>query len=203
MIDMLKIGKFISECRKNKNLTQAQLAEKLEITDRAVSKWENGKSLPDAGIMLDVCEILGTNVNELLSGEKLDSKNYKEMAEKNLISLAKQEEKFNKKMLRMEFAIGYFALLGFLIMLFFAEFIDSESVWKIALSIVAFVFLLTGVTIALKIEQSTGYYECKNCHKRYVPTMKSVYFAPHFGRTRYMKCPHCKKRSWQKKVFVK
>ena len=80
-MDQLKIGKFISKCRKDINLTQAQLAEKLNITDRAVSKWENGRSLPDASIMLDLCNILNISVNELLIGEKIDM-NEKENEEK-------------------------------------------------------------------------------------------------------------------------
>lgn len=70
-----EIGKFIAKYRKEKNLTQAQLAEKLNITDRAVSKWENGKSMPDSSIMLELCEILGITVNELLSGEKITMEN--------------------------------------------------------------------------------------------------------------------------------
>ena len=68
-MDQIKIGSFIAERRKSKSLTQAQLAEKLNITDRAVSKWENGRSLPDSSIMLDLCEILGITVDELLKGE--------------------------------------------------------------------------------------------------------------------------------------
>lgn len=73
------IGKFVAACRKEKGLTQKQLAEKLNITDRAVSKWETGKSIPDAAIMLDLCQILGISANELLSGEKrlLHSRNDK------------------------------------------------------------------------------------------------------------------------------
>ena len=68
-MDQIKIGNFIAERRRLKNLTQAQLAEMLGITDRAVSKWENGRSLPDSGIMLELCSILGITVNELLCGE--------------------------------------------------------------------------------------------------------------------------------------
>jgi transcriptional regulator with XRE-family HTH domain len=70
-MDQIKIGKFIASCRKEKGMTQAYLAEKLGISDRAVSKWETGKSLPDTGIMLELCELLNINVNELLSGEKI------------------------------------------------------------------------------------------------------------------------------------
>ncbi|MDY6356798.1 MAG: helix-turn-helix transcriptional regulator, partial [Catonella sp.] len=68
-MDQIKIGKFIAFCRKEQGMTQAVLAEKLGISDRAISKWETGKSMPDSGIMLDLCELLKINVNELLSGE--------------------------------------------------------------------------------------------------------------------------------------
>ena len=74
-MNQVMIGKFIAKCRKEKELTQAQLAERLGITDRAVSKWETGKSMPDASVMLELCEILGITVNELLSGEKVDENN--------------------------------------------------------------------------------------------------------------------------------
>lgn len=75
-MNQTEIGKFIAKSRKEKNLTQAHLAEKLNITDRAVSKWETGKSLPDSSIMLELCEILGITVNELLSGEEIDMESY-------------------------------------------------------------------------------------------------------------------------------
>lgn len=88
-----KIGKFILICRKEKGLTQMQLAEKLNITNRAVSKWETGKSMPDASLMLDLCEILGITVNELLSGERIAMEDYKKKAEENLIELHSKKEK--------------------------------------------------------------------------------------------------------------
>ena len=73
-MDQTKIGKFIAECRKKKKLTQMELAEKLNITDRAVSKWENGRAMPDSSIMLELCNLLGITVNELLSGEVIEKK---------------------------------------------------------------------------------------------------------------------------------
>ena len=84
-MDLKKIGRFISSCRKEKGLTQAQLAEYLGITDRAVSKWETGKSLPDPSIMLELYSLLNIDVNELLTGEMMDSEKYRESAENNLI----------------------------------------------------------------------------------------------------------------------
>ena len=91
-MDQDRIGKFIKECRKNKKLTQEQLAEKLGVTYKAVSKWETGKCLPDASLMLELCNILDINANELLTGEKIPEKNYKENAELNLINLNKKKE---------------------------------------------------------------------------------------------------------------
>lgn len=98
-MDQEKIGKFIAKCRKENGYTQAVLAEKLGITDRAVSKWENGKSMPDASIMLELCELLKINVNELLTGEHIIMDNYKDIAEKNLVEMRKQEEKAKKVVL--------------------------------------------------------------------------------------------------------
>ena len=82
-MDQIKIGKFIAECRKKNKLTQMQLAEKLNITDRAISKWENGKGMPDSSIMLDLCNELKISVNELLSGEVIKMEDYKKQAEEN------------------------------------------------------------------------------------------------------------------------
>ena len=88
-MDQIKIGKFIAERRKLKNLTQAQLAEKLNITDRAVSKWENGRSLPDSSIMLELCEMLEITVNDLLSGEVVVMEKYNKELENNLLEIVK------------------------------------------------------------------------------------------------------------------
>lgn len=96
------IGKFISSCRKDKGLTQTQLAEMLNITNRAVSKWETGKSCPDVSIMLELCDILGITVNELLSGERIVMEDYQKKAEENLIELQSKKEKAQKSLLRVE-----------------------------------------------------------------------------------------------------
>ena len=95
-MDQVKIGKFIAQCRKEQKLTQAQLAEKLNITDRAVSKWETGKGMPDSSIMIELCDILGICVNELFSGEKLQMEEYNKKADENLIELKKKNEALNK-----------------------------------------------------------------------------------------------------------
>ena len=114
----IKIGKFIAECRKNSNLTQMQLAEKLNITDRAISKWENGKAMPDSSIMLDLCKELKISVNELLSGEMIDMKNYNKMAEENLFKLNESNEKKKKIILKSAIVIGLLIFIIILIQLY-------------------------------------------------------------------------------------
>ena len=106
-MDLVKTGKFIAECRKENGLTQSQLAEKLNITDKAVSKWETGKGMPDVSIMIELCDILGINVNELLSGEKLSAEKYKEKANENIVSMIKvaDENRKTKNRLILIFAI--------------------------------------------------------------------------------------------------
>lgn len=115
-MDQIKIGKFIASCRKGKNLTQKDLAEKLGITDRAISKWETGRGLPDSSIMLDLCNELGISVNELLSGEKLTIESYQENAEQNLVTMKKVDENMEHKVIIIGklIMVGY-GLLGYLL----------------------------------------------------------------------------------------
>ena len=202
-MDQIKIGKFIAECRKKNNLTQMQLAEKLNITDRAVSKWENGKAMPDSGIMLDLCKELKISVNELLSGEVLEMKNYDENAEKNLLDMVKQKEETDKRLLRIEIIMGWIAILPLLISAVIVSAVPMEEWLGSVIVGTSLIPLLIAAPFALKIEQIAGYYECQKCHHRYVPVYKGVFAAMHYGRTRYMKCPECNKRSWQKKVISK
>ena len=198
-----KIGAFIARRRKEKKLTQAKLASYLGITDRAVSKWERGKGLPDPVYMLEFCRLLDISVNELLTGEFIEETKYQQKAEDNLLIMAKQEVKQTKKMFFYENVIGIGSTIIFTILIFMSVyFVENEGI-KILLFIFAFLFLITGVSIALKIETEEGYYECQKCHHKYIPSYRQVYFAMHIGRTRYMKCPHCQKRSWQKKIYSK
>ena len=201
-MDQIKIGKFITSCRKAQGMTQAGLAEKLGITDRAVSKWETGRSLPDSGIMLELCELLKINVNELLSGERIMAESYDKKAEKNLLAMRQEIEQKNRQMLRMEYWIGGPALVAGLVICAVAAYADLPTGLQIGLIAFAFVLILVVAFIAVGIEQKAGYYECRICRHRYVPGYWQTNLAVHMGRTRYMKCPECGKRSWQKKVLT-
>ncbi len=202
-MDQVKIGKFIASCRKEQGMTQAALAEKLGITDRAVSKWETGKSLPDSGIMLELCELLNINVNELLSGEKIMLEAYDKKAEENLVTMSRELEEKNRQLLNTEIWIGAPAVVAGLVMCGVAAYVDMPVWIKFLLVMFAVAMILTVSFVAVGIEQKAGYYECQECGHRYVPTYWSTNLAPHMGRTRYMRCPECGKKSWQKKVLTK
>lgn len=200
-MDQIKIGKFISEKRKEKGLTQMQLAEKLNVTDRAVSKWENGRSMPDSSIMLNLCETLGITVNDLLYGEIVSMDNYNKDMEKKLIEMVKEKEENDKRLLMLEWVVGILSILILLIPVFIGAFVQAEDWQKLIIVFSGFIPAFVGFFCTLKIEQVAGYYECQKCGHRYVPTFKAVNLAMHAGRTRYMKCPECNEKSWQKKVL--
>ena len=198
-----KIGKFIASCRKEHGMTQAVLAEKLGISDRAVSKWETGRSLPDAGIMLKLCEILNINTNELLSGERIMTDTYNKKAEENLLALRREVDEKNRQLLNLEILIGTPATIAGLVLCGVAAYVEMPTGLRAGLIVFAVVMIVTVAFIAVGIEQKAGYYECQNCFDRHIPTYLQTNLAPHIGRTRYMKCPVCGKWSYQKKVLTK
>lgn len=202
-MDQLKIGKFIAECRKNVGLTQKQLAEKLGITDRAVSKWETGKALPDSSIMLELCRILGITVNDLLNGEVISMENNNQVNEQLLIEMSKEIERKNKTVWTSMWVIMGVSITGLLAGLAIAAFIIPEGIWQLVAIIGLCVVFLIPCFYALKLEVSVGAYKCKNCGYEIVPTYTQALNAMHMGTTRYLKCPECKKRSWCKKVLNK
>ena len=202
-MDQVKIGRFIADCRKKEGLTQFQLAEKLGITDRAVSKWENGRTMPDSSIMLDLCRELKITVNDLLCGEVVAMDNYNKELENNLLEMAKQKEEADRRLLTLEIVEGVLSIAIMLSLCFIAAYVKMEDWLRIVLIVIGFIQLLVAVPFMIKIEQTAGYYECASCGHRYVPKYSSVLLSMHIGRTRYMICPKCNKRSWNKKVISK
>ena len=202
-MDQIKIGRFVAECRKREGLTQMQLAERLNITDRAISKWETGRAMPDSSIMLELCDILKITVNDLLSGEVVEMENYNKEMEEKVLELIKEKERADKNMLKMEIVIGIFSCIILFVPVFIGALVPMKDWLRLVVVFSGFIPGIVGFMFALKIEQVAGYYECKHCGHRYVPTYKAVSMAPHMGRTRYMKCPSCGKKSWQKKVISK
>ena len=202
-MDQVKIGRFIAEKRREQGLTQAQLAEKLSITDRAVSKWENGRTMPDSSLMLDLCKHLKITVNDLLNGEVVGVENYNEKLEKQLLEVIKQKEEADKRLLNLEWFVIIVSTLVLIVPILIAGYVEMPDWQRVLIMVSGVIPCAFGFAYSMKIEQHAGYYECKCCGHRYVPTAKAMWSSMHMGRTRYMKCPECHKKSWQKKVVSK
>ena len=200
-MDQIKIGKFIGEQRKVHNLTQSELSEKLGITDRAISKWERGICLPDAGLMLDLCKILEISVNELLTGEKIPMENNTEIMEKNLIEMAALNERTNKMLIHTEYIL--IALMVFIVIAgaLVSSYLVSESWLRAVIMGICFLLIFVIAPFCWRIETKTGYYQCGKCGHKYIPSYKASIWSPHMVLNKYMKCPECGKRRLQKIVL--
>lgn len=202
-MDQIKIGKFIQERRKEKRLTQSELAEKLDVTDRAVSKWENGNCIPDASNIQELCKILNITINDLFSGCVVDMRDNEKKLEENLLEMIKIKEKRDKELLILEIFIGVIVSIIMFLCIMIASFVQMEDWIRMVLIVFGIIPFAIGISYAIRIEQIAGYYECSNCNYKYIPTYKSVLFSMHVNRTRKMKCPNCNKKSWHKKVISK
>ena len=168
-MNQIKIGRFIAECRKTANLTQMQLAEKLGITDKAISKWERGIAMPDTSIMLELCDILGISVNELLSGERINTENDNRKTEQLLLDMAEELEKKNKTIWSSMWTIMIVSMIALLAGIFIAAFVIPEGVWQLVAILGVCVVFLIPCFYAVKLEVSVGAYKCKNCGYEIVP----------------------------------
>ena len=202
-MNQIEIGRFIAECRKNVNLTQLQLAEKLDITDKAISKWERGLAMPDTSIMLELCDILCISVNELLSGENLDMENDNQKNEQLLLDMAKEMEKKNKTIWTSMWVIIAVSITSLIAGLFIVVYLIPEGMWQLVAILGLCIVFLVPCFYALKLEVSVGAYKCEKCGQEIVPTYMEALNAMHLGTTRYLKCPKCNKRTWCKKVIKK
>lgn len=200
-MDLQIIGRFIKEQRKMKGMTQAELAEKICVSEKTISKWECGNGFPDTSLMLPLCKELGITANELLSGKKLTGDEYMRQAENNLVTLKTQQEQSHKLLLTIEYILGYMSSLTLIILVFVASYINMPTWLRIFLIVFGLIHTIFGIHFCIVIEKDAGFYECQHCHNKYIPTYKQVLFSMHYGRTRYMKCPKCHKKSWQKKVI--
>ena len=202
-MDQVKIGKFITQCRKSRNLTQMQLAEKLGITDRAVSKWETGKAMPDTSIMLELCDVLKIHVNDLLCGEVVTMENTNQKNEQLLLDMAKEIEKKNKTIWTSMWAIMIVSITALLAGILISAFLIPEGPWQLVAILGICVVFLIPCFYALKLEVSVGAYKCKNCGHEIVPTYSEALWAMHMGTTRHLWCHKCNQRTWCKKVLNK
>lgn len=201
-MNQIKTGKFIAQMRKEKGMTQVQLAEILYISNKTVSKWETGKGMPEVSLMLPLCEALGINVNELLTGEKIPQKNYIEKAEENMMNLVHEAQESKKKIILSAMIAGLAVLSS--IPLFVISGIFEMTVWARAILIViAVIVMIGGIIIACILDRDAGAFECKECRHRFVPEFGAYIMGAHTPTRRKLRCPKCGKSTYCKHVMTK
>ena len=201
-MDQIKIGRFIAETRKSKNLTQKQLAEKLSISDKTVSKWECGKGLPDVTIMLDLCEALQITVNDLLTGERVSKIDYQKKAEENMMNLMKENQE-NKKRMILSVICAVITIIATCSLVVIAAYIEMPVIARVAVIILALVTAVFGIEAAAVLEVKAGYYECPHCKALFVPTMREYVKGYHTITRRRLTCHECGKTSMCKHRIVR
>lgn len=201
-MDQIKIGRFIAETRKSKNLTQKQLAEKLSISDKTVSKWECGKGLPDVTIMLDLCEELQITVNDLLTGEIVSKIDYQKKAEENMMNLMKENQE-NKKRMILSVICAVITIIATCSLVVIASYIEMPVIARVAVIILALVTGVFGIEAAAVLEVKAGYYECPHCKALFVPTMGEYVKGYHTITRRRLTCHECGKTSMCKHRIVR
>ena len=195
-------GKLIQESRKEQNLTQRELAVQLGISDKTVSKWETGNGLPEVGLMLPLCEILKISVNELLSGERLDEKNYKIKAEENIMDLM-NERKEAKFKLTVAVITCVTTLICSLTLMFLAEYLEMETWLRVVLIVVGAICIISVLLTSCELDRTAGAFECQHCKNRFVPKFGAYLFGMHTFTTRRLRCPKCGHVTWCKKRLNK
>ena len=201
-MDQVKIGKFIAQMRKEQNLTQRGLADKLSISDKTVSKWERGRGLPEVSLMLPLCGALGITVNDLLTGQRVAEADYQTRAEENMMNLLRENAE-NKKRMALSVICGCVTVIAVCALVALASFLEVAAGWRVALLALALLTAAAGIAAAAMLEASAGYYQCPHCRKAYVPTKRAVVMAPHLGRSRKMRCPYCGQKGYHKKVVTR
>ena len=194
-MDQVKIGNFIKECRKELGITQYELADKLNVSFKTISKWECGKGLPDVSLLLPLCNELKISVNELLSGERLLNEEYKEKAEDNLIDIIKKEREENKKKIMIEVLIGIPCIVSILSLFIMAGLLNIEDYQRIIMLVIGFICVCCSVIGLSILDRNIGYYECKHCNERFIPTFGCYINGLHGITWRRLRCPSCGKVS--------
>lgn len=203
-MDQVKIGKFISDERKAKGYTQKQLSELLGISDKTISKWECGNGFPEASLLLPLCNELEITVNELLTGERISQQNYKKKAEENMVNMIREKEE-NKQKILLTTIIGVISTITFVTLLLVVRFYTDVIALpiKIVLMMIALSVFGVGLYVAMWGDRKIGYFKCRNCNELFTPTFMQYTMGMHIASTRYLKCPHCKTRTWCRKVMTK
>lgn len=194
-MDFVKIGQFIAAKRKEKNLTQKELAQQLYLSEKTISKWECGKGLPEVSCILQLCKILDITANELLSGQQLTAQEVEKHTQQNIVNLLYSKGEYTLK----KWSVVIIGLLSIFLLLFvvsIVSFITMPAWVKIVLLVVAFLLFFISILLLCALSNSMGNFVCKHCGHSFTPTLSAYIYGAHTLKKRYLKCPCCKKKSF-------
>ena len=201
-MDQIKIGKFIAKVRKEKNMTQRELADSLMIRDKTVSKWECGKGLPEVSLMMPLCATLGITVNDLLTGERVSDLDYKEKAEENMMNLMEENQR-NKKIWATAIICGIVTIIAICSIVVIASYIEMHWAIRVSLIALAVIVAALGIGAASVLENHSSYWVCPNCNAEFKASMKDYVKGYHTLTKRRLKCPECGKTGMCRHRVVK
>ena len=185
-----RIGRFIAERRKALGLTQRQLAEQLSVSDKAVSKWETGRGLPDVLLMPPLCAALGITVNDLLSGKRVGEGDYRKKAEENMMELMRENAE-NRQRLLQSIACGGVTVVAVCALVALAAFLPLTALARVALLLLAMATAVVGIWAAATLDARAGWFECPHCGELFAPAMADYVKGLHTFTRRRLTCPHC------------
>ena len=185
-----RISRFIAERRKALGLTQRQLAEQLSVSDKAVSKWETGRGLPDVLLMPPLCAVLGITVNDLLSGERVGEGDYRKKAEENMMELMRENAE-NRQRLLQSIACGGVTVVAVCALVALAAFLPLPAFARVALLLLAMATGVAGIWAAATLDARAGWFECPHCKELFAPAMADYVKGLHTFTRRRLTCPHC------------
>ena len=198
-MDMQKIGNFLSELRKDKNLTQEELGEQIGVTNKTVSRWENGNYLPPVEMLQILSKFYDVGINELLSGEHLDEKRYKENAEEYIVADLMKKQKEAKRRIAVSIVVAVITILASLSIILLSALLSAPMRVRIVCIAISFIIIILGIGVCCVLTVDAGVYECPVCGEKFVPSMKDFIGGVHTFTKRKLKCPKCGKKSFCKK----
>ena len=198
-MDMQKVGTFLSELRKERNLTQDELGEQIGVTNKTVSRWENGNYLPPAEMLQILSELYDVSINELLSGGRLDEKHYKENAEEYIVTDLMKKRNEAKKRLAVSCIVAAITILAGLSIILLSALLSAPIWLKIGCIVFSLIIIVLGVGVCCVLTVDAGVYECPACGEKFVPSMKDFIGGAHAFTKRKLKCPKCGKKNFCKK----
>ena len=191
-MDQIRIGRFIAEARKTKNLTQRQLADALSISNKTISKWECGKGLPEVSLMLPLCAALDVTVNDLLSGERVSPADYQTKAEGNMMDLIKENEENRRRMLESVIVVSI-TVIAVSALIIIASYLNLPTAVRIIVVAFSIAVAVAGIAAAAMLDRQAGYFECPYCKELFVPSMGEYIKSHHTFSKRRLTCPKCGK----------